>query len=144
MLTFLLRPWAYLPLRVIHGLGAGLGWMIYWGSPRYAARMRENLRASKVCNSEQAYRKLLRQSIREAGKGVARVMSVAGGRLDGVDQPALVVAAGVHPRDVQRHARRGSASSAGRVPRTARCGRCRWVENESSLPPDRSKGGAVN
>ena len=76
MLTFLLRPWAYLPLRVIHGLGAALGWLIYWGSPRYAARLRENLRASKVCNSEQAYQKLLRQSIREAGKGALEVIPV--------------------------------------------------------------------
>jgi len=76
MLTFLLRPWAYLPLRAIHGLGAGLGWMIYWGSPRYAARLRENLRASKVWNSEPEYQKLLRQAIREAGKGALEVIPV--------------------------------------------------------------------
>lgn len=34
---------AWLPLRLLHGAGAMLGWITYWASGRYAFRLRENL-----------------------------------------------------------------------------------------------------
>jgi KDO2-lipid IV(A) lauroyltransferase len=49
MMAYLLRILAYLPLWLLHFLGAAAGWATYLGSRRYAARMRENLTASGVC-----------------------------------------------------------------------------------------------
>jgi KDO2-lipid IV(A) lauroyltransferase len=61
---------ARLPLTVLHWLGTLLGWAMYLGSGRYAARMRENLRNAGTSGSEAAYRKLLHANIREMGKGI--------------------------------------------------------------------------
>ncbi|MEO8332824.1 MAG: lysophospholipid acyltransferase family protein [Gallionella sp.] len=61
---------AHLPLRVLHLLGAMLGWATYFFSGQYAARLRENLHNSGLESSETDTRKLLHANIREAGKGV--------------------------------------------------------------------------
>lgn len=34
---------SHLPLAVLQAVGVALGWLVYLSSPRYAARMRENL-----------------------------------------------------------------------------------------------------
>jgi KDO2-lipid IV(A) lauroyltransferase len=61
---------ARLPLPVLHRLGAVLGWMIYLGSRRYAARLKENLEQAGLVRSESQRRELLHANIREMGKGV--------------------------------------------------------------------------
>lgn len=61
---------ARLPLLALHWLGTLLGWVMYLGSPRYAARMRENLRNAGLSGSRAEYRELLHANIREMGKGV--------------------------------------------------------------------------
>jgi KDO2-lipid IV(A) lauroyltransferase len=67
-LTALLRLVARLPLGWYHALGAALGWIGYHASPRYAKRLRENLRASGVCSDEGHFQRILRANIRETGK----------------------------------------------------------------------------
>jgi Kdo2-lipid IVA lauroyltransferase/acyltransferase len=47
--------------------GAGLGWLVFHASSRFANRLRENLRASGVCADEAEYRRVLRENIRETG-----------------------------------------------------------------------------
>jgi KDO2-lipid IV(A) lauroyltransferase len=64
----LLRLLARLPLRWYHALGGWLGWMVYWSSQRYASRLRENLRASKVWTDEASYRRILRTAVAETGR----------------------------------------------------------------------------
>lgn len=86
MLVPLLRLLARLPLKWLHVAGAGLGWLVYWMSPIYAARLRENLYASGVCADPAACRVLLRQAIAEAGKGVTELITVWFGADENVSQ----------------------------------------------------------
>jgi len=76
MLVALFRLLARLPLAWLHGAGAALGWLVYWASPAYAARLRENLYASGVCGDETACRALLGQAIAETGKGVTELIAL--------------------------------------------------------------------
>lgn len=66
----LFRLLSYLPLPLLHGLGALLGRIIYWSSASYARRMRENLRAAGLHDDDSSYGALLGQAITEAGKSV--------------------------------------------------------------------------
>lgn len=75
MVSFL-RLLARLPLSWIHAAGAALGWLVYWSSPTYAARLRENLYASGVCSDAATCAALLRQAVAETGKGVAELIAV--------------------------------------------------------------------
>ena len=61
---------ARLPLRLLHLLGAALGWLVYLGSGRYAARLRENLHHAGLAQSVAEQRRLLHANIREMGKGM--------------------------------------------------------------------------
>jgi KDO2-lipid IV(A) lauroyltransferase len=74
-LPYLLRVLAYLPLWLLHFLGALAGWAIYLSSRRYAARMRENLEASGVC-APGACGKLLRRAVTETGKSVLELPAI--------------------------------------------------------------------
>ncbi len=73
---FWLKLLARLPLPVLHGLGVGLGWLIYWAPGRYRGRMRRNLFASGVCAPGRDCRTLLRQSIGESGKALIELLAV--------------------------------------------------------------------
>jgi KDO2-lipid IV(A) lauroyltransferase len=63
----LLRLLGRLPLAWYHAAGAALGWIVYRTSPRFANRLRDNLRASGVCADEAEYRRVLRENIRHTG-----------------------------------------------------------------------------
>jgi len=76
MVIPMLRLAARLRLGWLQGVGAALGWLVYWSSPTYAARLRENLLRSGICGDETACRALLRQAISEAGKGVTELIAV--------------------------------------------------------------------
>lgn len=67
-MLIVLRLLARLPLRGYQAMGSWLGWIVYWSSGRYAARLRENLRASAVWRDEADYRRILRGAIAEAGR----------------------------------------------------------------------------
>jgi KDO2-lipid IV(A) lauroyltransferase len=69
MFSFLLRPFAYLPLWLLHAIGTGFGWLIYWGSPRYRKTLDENIRQSGLCQDKSDYTRLIRVSIAQHGKG---------------------------------------------------------------------------
>src|SRR5258706_6016810 len=76
MLVAVFRLLASLPLSWLHATGAAIGWLAYWFSPSYAARMRENLYASGVCSGEAQCERLLRAAIAETGKGVTELAAV--------------------------------------------------------------------
>jgi KDO2-lipid IV(A) lauroyltransferase len=73
---FLLKLLARLPLPVLHGLGIALGWLIYWAPGRHSARMRNNLFESGLCTPGRDCKRLLRQSIGEAGKAIIELLPV--------------------------------------------------------------------
>ena len=88
MLIGLLRALARLPLSWYHAVGAALAWIAYFTSPRFARRLRENLRTSGVCADEAEYRRVLRENIRETGKQAVEFIP-----LDGVKAQELADAA---------------------------------------------------
>lgn len=63
-------------MRWLHNLGALLGWLVYFASPRYAARLRENLEKSGVCTGPADCRRLLHQTIAEAGKSALELLAL--------------------------------------------------------------------
>lgn len=70
------RQFARLPLSWLHALGIATGWLVYWSSSSYAARMRENISRSGLCASPDACRLLLHQAIGEAGKSVLELPAI--------------------------------------------------------------------
>jgi KDO2-lipid IV(A) lauroyltransferase len=76
VLIRLLRLFARLPLPAIHFIGVIGGWLTYWLSPPYAARLKENLRCSSLSRNEDDFRRQLHASIAEAGKGVTETFAV--------------------------------------------------------------------
>lgn len=70
------RQFARLPLSWLHALGIATGWLVYWSSPGYAARMRENISRSGLCASPATCRRLLRSAIAEAGKSVLELPAI--------------------------------------------------------------------
>ncbi len=75
-MTFLLRILALFPLPLLHGLGIGLGWLIYWAPGRHSARLRNNVITSGVCSSSSHCRQLLRRVIGESGKALLELAPV--------------------------------------------------------------------
>ena len=62
-----------LPLRALHILGAGLGWLTYTFSTQYAQRMRDNLKQAGLSSDS-----VLAAAITEAGKSIAELPWVWG------------------------------------------------------------------
>lgn len=75
MLRTLLRLAARLPLRWLQGIGAALGWLVYWGSPTYSGRLRKNLYASGVSEGA-GLQHLQRQVVAETGKGAVELAAL--------------------------------------------------------------------
>lgn len=76
MRLFLLRLLASLPLRFWHALGAFGGWLVYRSDKRYAAKIEHNLAQSKIASDDAAYQALLRQTVKEIGKGGAEILPI--------------------------------------------------------------------
>ncbi len=77
-LRTLFRLLAWLPLRILHGLGVILGRLIFALSRQYAVRFEENLRQSRLASDEKQYAALLRRAIDEAGKSIVELPWVWG------------------------------------------------------------------
>lgn len=67
MLMLAFRLLALLPLRALHLLGSALGWVVYWASPSYRARIGENLPRAAAADPA-ARRRVLRRAVAEGGK----------------------------------------------------------------------------
>lgn len=64
---------ARLPLAVLHRMGGMAGWLTYWVSGTYSRRLRENLRIGYPDCDDAEYRRLLKGSIAEAGRGLFEI-----------------------------------------------------------------------
>lgn len=73
MLLRLFQLFSVLPLRLLHAIGAGAGWLVYAASPTYRRRMRENLQRA-------GYLPVLPAAIAEAGKSVLELPFIWCGR----------------------------------------------------------------
>lgn len=72
MFSAVLKAVGRLPLRVIHGLGAALGMLVYWASPTYRRRLRENLLGSGIPRAQA----LIGAVARETGKGTLELAAL--------------------------------------------------------------------
>ena len=70
MIQFFVSLLGRLPLAVAHKFGVGLGWLVYWASPRYRKRLLENIDASGVAANSAQLQKIVRANISESGKGI--------------------------------------------------------------------------
>jgi len=66
-MVFLFRLLARIPLPLMHRLGAALGWIVFWSSPTYRARFRDNARAAGFTPAQ------VRPAIGAAGAAVAEL-----------------------------------------------------------------------
>lgn len=63
MLVPIFRFLSIFPLPFLHAAGAALGWLVYWASPSYRRRMRDNMRQAGVAQH-------LNAAVAEAGKSI--------------------------------------------------------------------------
>lgn len=80
----LMRLFARLPLAWLHKVGTALGWLVYFASPVYASRMRENLAGSGIYADARARQDALRMCIAETGKGALETAKIWFGDFDEV------------------------------------------------------------
>ncbi|AZN37573.1 lysophospholipid acyltransferase family protein [Iodobacter ciconiae] len=73
-LMLLLKPIAYLPLWLFHGLGALLGWLAWLLSPRYRQRLAANLQQSGIAQNGGDYKRLHRLSVSAHGMGAVELL----------------------------------------------------------------------
>ena len=76
MLKLFFKCFAILSLPTLHKLGATLGWLIYFYSPKSAKIMKENIRNSSLANSDQAFKHILHENIAETGKSILETLGI--------------------------------------------------------------------
>jgi len=78
LLYLLLRLLALLPLRVVHGIGAGLGRLLLWRRGRMVQNTAVNLRIVRPALDDVAQAALLREAMVETGKSASEIAKVWG------------------------------------------------------------------
>ena len=76
MLIGLLRLFAKLPLTWVHAAGSSLGWIVYYLSPTYSARLRDNLLQGGLWRDDDDYQRILRENISASGKAATELIPV--------------------------------------------------------------------
>lgn len=70
MLSIIFKPLSYLPLRVLHCLGAGLGYLLFYCMPQDKKRALENIAQSQLAVNPAGINRIARQSFLELGKAI--------------------------------------------------------------------------
>lgn len=68
MLSIIFKPLSYLPLRLLHCLGAALGWLLFYCMPQAKKRAIANIRQSQLAKNPADIKKIARKSFAEIGK----------------------------------------------------------------------------
>ena len=76
MLKLFFKCFAILSLPTLHKLGAALGWLIYFYSPKSVKIMKENIRNSSLANSDQGFKHILHENIAETGKSILETLGI--------------------------------------------------------------------
>lgn len=76
MLKMLLQLYARLPLVVIHGLGATVGWIIFACNRGLAGKIQSNLMHAIIAKNTGGTLRIARKSAIETGKGVAETLAI--------------------------------------------------------------------
>jgi KDO2-lipid IV(A) lauroyltransferase len=67
---------ARLPLPIVHGIGIGLGWLVFLLSRKTARMMSSNILASGLAGDNAAHRHVLRRNIAESGKALLETFAI--------------------------------------------------------------------
>jgi KDO2-lipid IV(A) lauroyltransferase len=78
LIYLLLRLFGQLPLRVLHGIGAGLGRLMLWRHGRTAHDTAVNLRIARPALDDAAAQALLREVMLEGGKSITEIVKIWG------------------------------------------------------------------
>ncbi len=70
MLSIIFKPLSYLPLRILHSLGAALGWLLYYCMPQARKHALENIIQSQLAKNPVAIKKIAQKSFAELGKTI--------------------------------------------------------------------------
>lgn len=65
-----------LSLPGLHRLGAALGWLIYWCSPKAAITIKNNIQNSGLAKSPEQFKQILNENIAESGKAVLETIGI--------------------------------------------------------------------
>lgn len=65
-----------LSLPSLHRLGAALGWLIYWCSPKSAIIVKKNIEISGLAKNAQQFKQILNSNIAESGKAVLETIGI--------------------------------------------------------------------
>lgn len=70
MLSLILKPLSYLPLRLLHGLGTALGGLLFYCMPQAKLRAIANITQSQLAKNPLVIREIARKSFAELGKAI--------------------------------------------------------------------------
>jgi KDO2-lipid IV(A) lauroyltransferase len=76
MLKLIFKCFAILSFPALHKLGAVLGWVIYFCTPKSAKIMRTNLKNSGLTSNNQHFNKILHENIAETGKSILETFAI--------------------------------------------------------------------
>ena len=70
MLSLILKPFSYLPLRILHSLGAALGGLLFYCMPQAKRRAIANITQSQLAKNPTEVKQVARTSFTELGKAI--------------------------------------------------------------------------
>jgi KDO2-lipid IV(A) lauroyltransferase len=70
MLSLILKPLSYLPLRLLHNLGAILGWLLFYCMPQAKNHALKNITQSQLAINPEEIKEIARKSFAELGKTI--------------------------------------------------------------------------
>lgn len=80
MLNFIFKTifkfFGILSLPSLHRLGAALGWIIYYCSPKSAVTIKNNIKTSSLAKNSAQFKQILNVNIAETGKAVLETMAI--------------------------------------------------------------------
>jgi Kdo2-lipid IVA lauroyltransferase/acyltransferase len=76
MLKLIIKLFAILSLPSLHRLGVGLGWVIYFCSPKSAKIQKENIKNSGLAKNNAQFKAILHENIGESGKAVLETFGI--------------------------------------------------------------------
>ena len=76
MLSLLLKPFAYLPLRALHSLGAALGGLLFYCMPHAKKMAIANIKQSQLVSSKAEVDEIARQSFVSLGKAMLETPAI--------------------------------------------------------------------
>jgi Kdo2-lipid IVA lauroyltransferase/acyltransferase len=70
MLSIIFKPFSYLPLRILHGLGAALGGVLFYCMPQAKKRALSNITQSQLAINPTEIKEIARKSFIDLGKAI--------------------------------------------------------------------------